>query len=73
MQVENSLTPLQRKARQELQVSHQMASEILARAAFYAHSILGPRMKLPRSWAHHALAQALDEVELALVACEGRA
>ena len=73
MQAESSQVMLEKKARQELQLSHEMASEILARAAFFAHAILGPRMKSPRSWAHHALAQALDNVELALVACEGRA
>lgn len=73
MQPRSGQTPLELKARQELELSRQMAAEILARAAFYAHSILGPRMKLPRSWAHQTLAQVLDEVELSLMECEGRA
>lgn len=73
MQLKSSLTPLEQKAHQELALSHQMASEILARAAFYAHAILGPQMKSPRSWAHRALAQVLDEVETSLLECEGRA
>ena len=67
------LTPLERKARMELEMSQVMAAEILARAAFYAHAILGPAMKSPRSWAHQALAQVLDEVEMSLLQCEGRA
>lgn len=73
MQRTSSLTPLERKAQQELELSRLMAAEILARAAYYAHAILGPQMRSPRSWAHQTLAEVLDEVELSLMQCEGRA
>lgn len=73
MQLNSRASPLEAKAQQELELSQVMAAEILARAAFYAHSILGPAMKSPRSWAHQALAQVLDDVELSLLRCEGRA
>jgi hypothetical protein len=74
MQRQDRPSPLQAKAFQELQLSQVMAFEILARAAFYAHSILGPtKMAAPRNWAHQTLAQVLDEVEMSLWECEGRA
>lgn len=74
MQPNSSLDPMEAKAIQELALSHAMASQILAQAAFFAHTILGPaRMKAPRSWAHETLAKVLDEVELSLLECKGRA
>jgi hypothetical protein len=67
------MTPLEQKAHKELALAQVMASEILARACFFAHSILGPRSMSPRSRAHKILAEVLDEVELADAQCEGRA
>ena len=67
------MSPQQAMALRELALSHVMAAEILARAAFYSYAILGQRMKLPRSWAHETLASVLDEVELDVMQCQGRA
>jgi hypothetical protein len=68
------MTALEAKAHQELRMAQVMASEILARACFFAHSILGPTCSMsPRSRAHAILAEVLDEVELANAQCEGRA
>ncbi len=49
------------------------AASILARAAFSAHGILQEKMPRPRTWAHHALAEALSLAELATMQCKGRA
>lgn len=69
-----SLSPLQRKALEELGIAQAMASQILASACWFAHTTLPPGQVLPyRGQAHRMLAAALDQVELMMTACEGRA
>jgi hypothetical protein len=68
------LTPLQRSAMQELVASQVMAGEILARAAWFAHTTLPTGLLFPyRNQAHRLLAEILDEVELSMSRCQGRA
>ena len=73
--VQESLTPLQQKAMQELEMAQLMAMEILAQATWFAASVNLPGLIVQsyRGEAHRRMEVILNQVELVMMKCEGRA
>ena len=73
--VQVHLTPLQAKAMQELELAQLMAMEILAHAVWTASSLEVPSLivRSYRGEAHRRMEVILNQVELVMTQCEGRA